>query len=84
MTYPGAEVYRSESGEITGWDRHQADAPEPEGDFISAYDVEGWADQERDFAEEKYNAEYCDPCGVSPCEWDGAPDGFHTDEPQAE
>ena len=36
-------------------------------------------DQQRDYAEEKYNQEFCPACGTSPCEWDGIPDGFHTD-----
>lgn len=35
---------------------------------------------ERDPAEERYNREFCIPCGTSPCGWDGKPDGFHTDD----
>ncbi len=38
------------------------------------------ADQQRDYGEERYNAALCPACGASPCEWDGRPDGFHTDE----
>jgi hypothetical protein len=38
-------------------------------------------DQQRDYAEEAYNRDFCIPCGASPCTWDGQPDGFHTDEP---
>ena len=41
-------------------------------------------DQERDYAEERYNAEFCPACGASPCGWDGRPDGFHTDLGEAE
>lgn len=35
---------------------------------------------ERDESEERYNREFCIPCGGSPCTWNGKPDGFHTDE----
>jgi hypothetical protein len=38
-------------------------------------------DQQRDYAEEAYNRNFCPACGASPCTWDGEPDGFHTDEP---
>lgn len=36
-------------------------------------------DDERDYAEEAYWRDYCQPCGASPCNWDGKPDGFHAD-----
>jgi hypothetical protein len=38
-------------------------------------------DEQRDYAEEAYNARFCQACGTSPCGWDGQPDGFHTDDP---
>ena len=38
-------------------------------------------DDQRDYQEEAYWRAFCDPCGQSPCGWDGTPDGFHTDEP---
>ena len=37
--------------------------------------------EQRDSREERYNREFCDACGTSPCQWDGKPDGFHADEP---
>ena len=37
-------------------------------------------DDERDYEEEAYWRAFCDPCGTSPCGWDGRPDGFHTDD----
>lgn len=33
---------------------------------------------EIDPAEHRYWREFCPACGVSPCEWDGRPDGEHT------
>lgn len=39
--------------------------------------------EQRDAAEERYNREFCVPCGISPCDWDGEPDGFHTDDEPA-
>ena len=36
--------------------------------------------EQRDPDEERYNREFCIPCGMSPCTWDGRPDGFHTDD----
>ena len=40
-------------------------------------------DDERDFEEEAYWRDFCQACGASPCTWDGLPDGFHTDDPDA-
>ena len=37
-------------------------------------------DVEVDYAEIGYLAAFCGACGTSPCEWDGKPDGFHTDD----
>jgi hypothetical protein len=36
-----------------------------------------WAEVD---AEHAYWRAFCPACGVSPCEWDGQPDGFHTDD----
>jgi len=36
--------------------------------------------EQRDPAEERYNREFCIPCGASPCRWNGEPDGFHADD----
>lgn len=38
-------------------------------------------DENRDLAEEAYWRAFCIPCGTSPCDWDGTPDGFHADDP---
>ena len=37
-------------------------------------------DDERDYEEEAYWRAFCDPCGTSPCGWDGRPDGSHTND----
>lgn len=38
-------------------------------------------EDQRDYAEEAYWRDFCDACGVSPCMWDGQPDGFHAELP---
>jgi len=40
-------------------------------------------DEQRDYSEEQYNGNLCPACGASPCTWNGIPDGFHADEPEA-
>jgi len=49
------------------WDGDEPDYPDEPDDL-------------RDYAEERYWREFCIPCGSRPCDWDGTPDGFHTDE----
>ena len=38
------------------------------------------ASDDRDMQEEDYWRDYCQACGNSPCQWNGQPDGFHTDD----
>jgi hypothetical protein len=70
-----AELTEAEHNELFGWDQVEAGR-----DFDNDL-----ADQERDRAEEAYNASLCPACGTSPCAWDGVTeDGFHVDYAEAE